>query len=170
MKPSSKWRSPLRWIVYARGEEVYGLPASLADIGARLASYPREAATLVLATLGACFDSDRTEGWLEAEKRVRPALLRESIRFKVEECRKVPHLPIVAFCRPQVLLALRLVQRFSPSTDRYEMSGSELLDFGEDLLRVTDLLPTHLAPVESVDEATALLPLFDESNTPHLIF
>jgi hypothetical protein len=151
---------------------VFGHACTLEELGKRLAKYPRQETTRVLSGFGLSFDPDHPEAWHGFEKAfLRQTFLRPATRKAVELLEAAREVPVVAFCRQQVLLALRLIQTFASGLEVSQLAAEELQDLGDDLLRVSDLLPDFSGDELSQDQAaTVLLPVYDLSNSPTTIF
>src|SRR5262245_17741579 len=109
--------TPVTWVVYLRGEEVFETNTTLDDLTQILGKYPREATTRVLCGFGISFDSDHPERWFELERNyLRPAFLRPATLSKVEARERLASTRVLAFCRPQILLALRLLQKLATNS------------------------------------------------------
>ncbi len=169
---------PSQGIVYATPGELFGRETTLTDVTRLLSAIPRSAITTVLCRLGVSLDPDDYERTISDERRVlRPLLLEPGLRRHVEafDAGQETATAGVAFCRPQVLLALRLAQRLCPEVEMPTIPQDVLWRIGSALLEISGLLvDARDAPEERPDDpglakkhvAAMMLGLFEGSNPP----
>lgn len=154
-----------------------GKDATLPDVVRLFAEIPRSAMTTILCRLGATFEADDPEQAIEADRLFwRPLLLAPELQRLVDAFDQSQDSAAagVAFCRPQVLLALRLAQHLCPEGDAPTIPPDMLQRIGSALLHVSSLLvddeDTGHRPGHPQDEkkyvAAMMLSLFESSNPP----
>ena len=137
----------------------------------------RGAMTSALCRLGVTFDPDKHDKWIEYERTVlRGVLLDPKTRALVNAFDAGTGAQAgVAFCRPQILLALRLAQHLCSGAEKDFIPPEELRQIGLALLHVSDLMSDPRDSRENWPEdpdgakrylAAMMVSLFDASNPP----
>lgn len=169
---------PHHGIVYATPGELFGKESSLEEVRQHFSGVSRSAMTTLLCRLGVTFSPASPGTAVERDRSLlRPLLLPPAVRELVDafDSEHRPPDAGVAFCRPQILLALRLAQHFCPDFDQPTLSTQTLQKIGLALIHVSSLLVDGRDTKEERPEdgvaakkhvAAMMMSLFEVSNPP----
>ena len=169
---------PHHGIVYATPGELFGKESSLEEVRQHFSGVSRSAMTTLLCRLGVTFSPASPGTAVERDRSfLRPLLLPPAVRELVDafDSEHRPPDAGVAFCRPQILLALRLAQHFCTDFDQPTLSTETLQKIGLALIHVSSLLvdgrdtkgerPEDGAAAKK-HVAAMMMSLFEVSNPP----